>query len=112
MTKQALYADLQQALVTAAHPGWTVTDLQRTSPMASFLNPFFGMKAPQGALPTLRAATDARASGGEYYGPDGLFQMRGYPKRIAWVKQARDDAAARKLWEVSEELTGVRYAFA
>lgn len=96
-------------LVTAAHPGWTRTDLQRTSAAASFLNPFVGMKPPQGALSTLRAATDAMATEGDYYGPDGFLQMRGYPVRIDMVKQARDAAVARRLWEVSEELTGVHY---
>lgn len=96
-------------LVTAAHPGWTVTDLQRTSGLASFLNPIFGMKPPQGALPTLRAATDPEAASGDYYGPDGFMQMRGYPVRIDMVKQAKDDGVAGRLWEVSEGLTGVRY---
>lgn len=99
-------------LVTAAHPGWTVTDLQRTSPTARFFNPFFGMKPPQGALPTLRAAIDPDAAGADYYGPHGFFQLRGYPVRVDMVKQAQDDVAARQLWEISEDLTGVRYDFA
>jgi NAD(P)-dependent dehydrogenase (short-subunit alcohol dehydrogenase family) len=96
-------------LVTAAHPGWTATDLQRTSPMASFMNRFVAMKPPQGALPTLRAATDPTASGGDYYGPNGLFQMRGYPKRIPMVKRAKNSDDAAQLWQISEELTGVGY---
>ena len=96
-------------LVTAAHPGWTATDLQRTSGFASFLSPLVGMKAPQGALPTLRAATDPEASGGDYYGPDGFMQMRGYPKRVPMTKLAQDDGVASRLWEVSEALTGVHY---
>ncbi len=96
-------------LVTAAHPGWTVTDLQRTSGMASFLNPFFGMKPEQGALPTLRAATDPTSRGGTYYGPHGLMQMRGYPVVVEMVKQAQSPADAARLWEISEELTGVSY---
>ncbi len=98
-------------LVTAAHPGWTMTDLQRTSGTARFFNPVFGMKPPQGALPTLRAATDPKAAGADYYGPHGFLQMRGYPVRVDMVKQAQDDVAARRLWEISEGLTGVHFDF-
>jgi NAD(P)-dependent dehydrogenase (short-subunit alcohol dehydrogenase family) len=107
--QRRLRAAGSSVLVTAAHPGWTMTDLQRTSAAASFLNPFVGMKPPQGALPTLRVATDPMATDADYYGPDGLLQMRGYPVRIDMVKQARDAGVARHLWEVSEELTGVHY---
>lgn len=96
-------------LVTAAHPGWTATDLQRTTRLVSFLNHFVAMKPPQGALPTLRAATDPEAVGGDYYGPNGFLQIRGYPKRISMVKQAQDTGDAARLWEISEELTGVSY---
>ena len=96
-------------LVTAAHPGWTATDLQRTSPTASFFNRFFAMESWQGALPTLRAATDPASEGGAYYGPSGFLQMRGYPKRVDMVKRARDPRAAVRLWEISEELSGVPY---
>ena len=95
--------------VTAAHPGWTATDLQRTSGMASFFNPFLAMKPPQGALPTLRAATDPTAGPADYFGPDGFFQMRGHPVKVPLVKAAANDDHARRLWQVSEELTGVRY---
>lgn len=107
--QRRLKAAGSSVLVTAAHPGWTATDLQRTSPTAKFLNRFFAMDPPQGALPTLRAAVDPEVTGGEYYGPDGFMQMRGHPKRIEMVKRAYDDEVARWLWEVSEELTGVRY---
>lgn len=63
-----------------------MTDLQRSSGLCRFLSPFFGMKPPQGALPTLHAATDPEAAGGDYYGPHGFLQMRGYPKRVDMVK--------------------------
>jgi NAD(P)-dependent dehydrogenase (short-subunit alcohol dehydrogenase family) len=96
-------------LVTAAHPGWTATDLQRTASLARFLNRFVAMKPPQGALPTLRAATEPNAQGGSYYGPDGFLQMRGYPKLVDMVKAAHDAGDAARLWEISEELTGVHY---
>lgn len=107
--QRRLKASESPALVTAAHPGWTATDLQRTSPVVKFLNRFLAMQPPQGALPTLRAATDSGAAGGDYYGPDGFLQMRGYPKRIDMVKLAKNPSHAAQLWEVSEELTGVRY---
>lgn len=96
-------------LVTAAHPGWTATDLQRTSKTISFLNRFFAMKPPQGALPTLRAAVDPEASGGDYFGPNGFLQMRGYPRSVDMVKRAKNAGDAVQLWEISEELTGVSY---
>lgn len=107
--QRRLRAAGSSVLVTAAHPGWTKTDLQRNSLVANFLNRFFAMQPPQGALPTLRAATDPEATGGDYYGPDGFLQMRGYPKRIDMVKPARDAGDATRLWEISEELTGVSY---
>lgn len=107
--QRRLRAAGSSVLVTAAHPGWTATDLQRTTALVRFLNHFVAMKPPQGALPTLRAATDREASGGDYYGPDGFLQIRGHPKRIDMVKQAKNAADAARLWEISEDLTGVRY---
>ncbi len=95
--------------VTAAHPGWTSTDLQRSSGLASMLNPLLAMKTAQGALPTLRAATDPSAPGAAYYGPDGMMQMRGYPTQVPLLAKGKDPATARTLWQVSEELTQVRY---
>jgi hypothetical protein len=73
------------------------------------MNRFVAMQPPQGALPTLRAATDPGASGGDYYGPNGFLQMRGHPKRIDMVKRAYDADDAAQLWDISEDLTGVRY---
>ena len=95
--------------VTAAHPGWTATDLQRTSTLTRFLNRFFAMQPPQGALPTLRAAVDPEVGGGDYFGPNGFLQMRGHPKKIDMVKAAYNESDAARLWEVSEALSGVRY---
>jgi hypothetical protein len=65
--------------------------------------------ADMGALPTLRAATDPAVLGGQYYGPDGFGQQRGYPKLVASSDQSHDAALQRRLWAVSEELTGVVY---
>ncbi len=96
-------------MVTAAHPGWTATELQRHSGLASFGNKFFAMPIEQGALPTLRAATDVQAMSGEYYGPDGYREMRGYPVKVKSNKLSHDKDIAKKLWEVSEDLTRIKF---
>jgi len=91
------------------HPGWTGTDLQRYSGLLRFLNPFFGMKPWKGALPTLYAATSDEVTAGGYYGPHGLQQMWGYPKAVESTDAAKDADTARRLWDMSEEMTGVRF---
>jgi NAD(P)-dependent dehydrogenase (short-subunit alcohol dehydrogenase family) len=103
--------DANGATVTAvaAHPGWTQTELSRHSRWMDLFGPWMAMSADQGALPTLRAATDPAARGGDYFGPDGWFQVRGAPVAVQPRARARDDAAAERLWQVSEELTGVRF---
>lgn len=96
-------------LVTAAHPGWTATDLQRHSGVFEFLNGFFAMSIEQGTLPTLRGATDLNAKSGDYYGPDGWLEWRGYPIIVQPNTLAKDEIIAKKLWDVSEELTNVKF---
>lgn len=96
--------------VTAAHPGWTATDLQRTTGAVRLLNPIFAMKPSGGALPTLRAATDPDAPNGSYWGPSGLFEMRGPPAKARLASRAHDAEAAARLFEVSEALTGVSFS--
>jgi len=108
--QRRLAAKGSQVQVTAAHPGWTATDLQRTAGTARFLNPIFGMKPPEGALPTLRAATDPQAKGGSYWGPSGVFEMNGPPDLARISTRARDEQAAAKLFELSEKLTGASFA--
>jgi NAD(P)-dependent dehydrogenase (short-subunit alcohol dehydrogenase family) len=66
-------------------------------------------KAAMGALPTLRAATDPGVLGGQYYGPRGFFGTRGYPKLAHSSGQSHDTAIQRRLWTVSEELTGITF---
>jgi NAD(P)-dependent dehydrogenase (short-subunit alcohol dehydrogenase family) len=95
--------------VTAAHPGWTATDLQRTSGVARFFNPLLAMKAPDGALPTLRAATDPAAANGSYWGPSHFFELNGPPALANVPARARDEAVAAKLFDVSENLAGVTF---
>jgi NAD(P)-dependent dehydrogenase (short-subunit alcohol dehydrogenase family) len=93
----------------AAHPGWTVTNLQRHSRLIRMLNPIFGMNQAKGALPTLRAATGPDVRGGDYFGPGGFYEMRGYPKRVGTSRGAESKEDAARLWAVSEERTGVTY---
>jgi NAD(P)-dependent dehydrogenase (short-subunit alcohol dehydrogenase family) len=107
--QRKLAAAGQVTIAVAAHPGWTQTNLQRHSGLASFLNPFFAQPQPMGALPTLRAAVDPSVTGGEYFGPDGFMEMRGYPVRVKSNDASHNLADARRLWQVSEELTGVRF---
>jgi hypothetical protein len=59
--------------------------------------------------PTLRAAADPAARGGDYYGPPGRLQYTGYPARVDSSARSHDAAAQGRLWEVSEQLTGVSY---
>ncbi len=95
-------------IVTAAHPGWTATDLQRYSKLFEFMNGLFAMKSEQGALPTLRAAIDNNVKNGDYYGPDGWQGWRGYPVKVDPNKLAKEKTIAERLWKVSEDLTGIK----
>jgi NAD(P)-dependent dehydrogenase (short-subunit alcohol dehydrogenase family) len=95
--------------VSAAHPGWTATDLQRHSGLFSFGNKLFAMPIEQGTLPTLRAATDESVKSGDYYGPDGWREMKGYPVLVESNKLSHNKEIAKKLWDVSKELTGVKF---
>jgi len=107
--QRRLEAKGSTVLVTAAHPGWTGTDLQRHSGFIRFLNLFFAQTPPMGALPTLRAATDSETEGGDYFGPKGIYEMRGYPVKVGTTSAAKNELDARRLWDVSEKLTGVSF---
>ncbi len=96
-------------LVTAAHPGWTATNLQVNAGFVRVLNPIFAMKPLGGALPTLRAATDPAATPGAYYGPGGFMEWSGAPKTVSSSKRSHDEATAAKLWAVSEQLSKVSF---
>jgi NAD(P)-dependent dehydrogenase (short-subunit alcohol dehydrogenase family) len=98
------------AIAAAAHPGWTAgTNLAVHWRMLRLLNPFIGQKPSRGALPALYAATAPDVQGGDYYGPDGWQELRGYPTKVRSSDRSYDPAVAAKLWIISEELTGVRY---
>lgn len=98
----------------AAHPGYAATNLQShaASPLARvgmvFGNRFLAQDDKAGALPTLYAATQD-LPGASYVGPDGLGEMRGAPTLVGRSVAASDPAAARRLWTLSEELTGAEW---
>jgi NAD(P)-dependent dehydrogenase (short-subunit alcohol dehydrogenase family) len=99
-------------IAVAAHPGTSDTALVRYLPawmqLGARMSP--SQNARMGALPTVRAATDPAAAGGDYYGPAGFGELTGPPRRVRSSARSHDEAAARRLWAVSEELTGVSYA--
>jgi NAD(P)-dependent dehydrogenase (short-subunit alcohol dehydrogenase family) len=107
-------------LAAAGHPGYAATNL--TQPGVGGMNTVFGVGVRladrilgqsdvMGALPQLYAATMPDVPPGSYWGPDGLFEQRGHPRPVGRTKRAADDADARRLWGVSEELTGVTYSW-
>ncbi|MBP3084924.1 SDR family NAD(P)-dependent oxidoreductase [Mycobacteroides abscessus subsp. abscessus] len=103
----------QHTTALAAHPGGSDTELARHLPgvvqrAVPLVRPLF-QEAAMGALPTLRAATDPGALGGQYYGPDGLGQQKGHPKLVTSNERSYDIELQRRLWTVSEELTGVTF---
>jgi NAD(P)-dependent dehydrogenase (short-subunit alcohol dehydrogenase family) len=104
--------ELQRRL--AAHPGAASTELTRNvptlvKPLFALAGPLLFQNAPMGALPTLRAAADPDVEGGQYFGPDGLGEQRGHPKLVSSSAQSHDEDLQHRLWQVSEELTGVTY---
>ncbi|WP_257170534.1 oxidoreductase [Bradyrhizobium sp. SRS-191] len=102
------------ARVTAAHPGWTKSDLQRhlrphERLMASVLNPILQLTTTQGALNTMRAATDPNAEPGSYWGPGRFFEHKGPPVRARINERALDEDVAKRLWVKTENLIGLRF---
>src|ERR1700761_5877015 len=100
-------------IAVAAHPGGSNTELMRHLPgwaaaVYPAMAPLF-QDATMGALPSLRAASDPAVLGGQYYGPDGIGQTRGYPKIVGSSKKSHDADRQRRLWAVSEQLTGVPF---
>lgn len=103
----------------ASHPGYSDTNLQAVGPAlegsslgASFMklgNSIFAQPAERGALPTVYAAAAADVVGGDYVGPDGLFEVWGYPKKVSSNAASKDIATAARLWEASEQLTSVSW---
>lgn len=106
------------ALSVAAHPGVATTNVFQNGPgkkgdlkmkLMEKLIPLIGQDDAMGALPTVYAATAPDVHSGEYIGPDGFSELKGYPKQVQPRSNALDEAAAKHLWELSEQLTGVTY---
>lgn len=95
---------------TAAHPGWTATNLQRHTGGLRFMNTFIAMNPPKGSLSILRAATDPEVEGGDFYGPTKLVGLRGFPEKVRSSKRSYNLEDAKKFWEISEELTGIKFS--
>jgi NAD(P)-dependent dehydrogenase (short-subunit alcohol dehydrogenase family) len=107
-------------LAAAAHPGYAATNLVASGPGSAnvvmqrggqVLDKVLGQPDVMGALPQLYAATMPDVAGNDYYGPDGLLEQRGHPTKVGRTRRARDADAARRLWSLSEDLTGVTYAW-
>jgi NAD(P)-dependent dehydrogenase (short-subunit alcohol dehydrogenase family) len=108
-----------RAISVAAHPGYAATNLQTAGPTLEksalgwvFMrigNALLAQSAEMGALPQIYAASMPDVRGGDYYGPDRMGGNRGYPKKVGSNQASRDEDSARRLWALSEKLTGVRY---
>ena len=106
-------------IAVAAHPGYSATNLQGVGPkmtgsvlkqrMMVVMNAVLAQSAAMGALPTLLAATSPTIHGGEYIGPKGFQEMRGYPVAVKSNTESYSEPTAQRLWKVSEDLTGVQY---
>jgi NAD(P)-dependent dehydrogenase (short-subunit alcohol dehydrogenase family) len=104
----------------AAHPGYSATNLQGVGPQLSgsklagrfyaFTNKVAAQPAQMGAMPSIFAAVGEPVSGGGFYGPEGLGQVRGYPVRVESSRASHDEVAAQRLWMMSIEATGETFA--
>ena len=112
--QRRLAENSRPTIAVAAHPGASNTELTRNlpaivRPAERLLAPLISQRPEMGALPTLRAATDPTVAGGQYYGPDGRGQQRGHPKLVESSNQSHNAELQHRLWQVSEELTGVSF---
>ncbi len=108
-----------KVMSVAAHPGYSATNLGYVGPALeksaigkltmNIGNALFAQPASMGALPSLYAAASPDVASGDYIGPDGLQQMRGYPTKVGCRKLARDPDLQGRWWALSEKLTGVKY---
>ena len=104
-------------MVTSAHPGYAVTNLQTSGPgegnrltkAMNVLRPFMSHDAKGGAQPTLYAALSEEATPGGYYGPKGFLGMKGAPGPVEIPKRAQDEAVSKRLWTESERLVGTEF---
>jgi NAD(P)-dependent dehydrogenase (short-subunit alcohol dehydrogenase family) len=103
------------ASALAAHPGYSYTDFGRAKVFKVLRLIFYPLvlaitqSSARGALPSLRASVDPAAKGGEFFGPGGRGQRKGYPVKVLTNGASHNEEDAKLLWEVSEEMTGVKY---
>lgn len=95
-----------KVIAVAVHPGYSNTNLQQYMPANRLLNSLFSQSQEKGALPTLCAATQSNLNGGEYIGPNGFLEMQGRPDLAYSTPRSNNEANARRLWDVSEKMTG------
>jgi len=96
-------------VAAAAHPGWSNTNPDKGSALMRWANSLMAQPAAMGALPSLYAATAPAVQGGDYLGPGGFKELRGYPAKVGSSDEARDPELAARLWARSELLTGTKY---
>ncbi len=116
--QRRLHALGSPVIVTFAHPGYAITNLQTSGPgkglsafrvISTLLRPITAQTAQQGALPILFASTAPNVESGAYYGPDGFFESKGFPVAVPIPKRAKDGDRAKRLWEVAEKLTNSNF---
>ena len=98
-----------QTIAASSHPGWTATELQRHAGLFRFLNRFLAQNIDMGGLPTLYAAVAPDIEGGDYCGPSGWQEWRGFPTKVKSCHISHDEDIAGRLWSVSEKMTGVKF---
>jgi NAD(P)-dependent dehydrogenase (short-subunit alcohol dehydrogenase family) len=118
LSRRAKAKDLP-VVVAAAHPGYAATNLQAVGPkmegsgfmesVMQVMNRVFSQSAEMGALPTLYAAAAQEVCSGDYIGPNAFFETWGHPKKVDSSGTSKNAEDARRLWEISEQLTGVRF---
>ena len=109
------------SISVGVHPGYTATNLQHTGPtqggkslwsrLYTVTNKIWAQGIDKGTLSMLYAATEDDVNGGDYIGPKGMYESRGYPRRLKSSKRSYNVEDGKKLWEISEELTNVKYDF-
>lgn len=108
--QRRLFAAGYDTLSIAAHPGLSKTNLDQYYPaLIRPLGNLFLQPAERGALPVLYAALDKNINGGEFIGPDGFQQMRGYPTKVDADEYSNNKEVAKRLWSESEKMTNVFY---
>jgi NAD(P)-dependent dehydrogenase (short-subunit alcohol dehydrogenase family) len=117
--QRKLAASDSETISVGAHPGYAATNLQQAGPemaraplqkiIMSVMNRLLAQSAAMGALPILYAATSPTVQGGDYIGPGGFQEMKGFPAKVTSNEASYDQTLAKQLWSISEELTGVSF---